>query len=211
MTMQPKQTQNNDLTNISKSNYGSTLKRLEGFNASDRVDVKLLDSNVHFLVGEISEENIATCIKWIVYENLDKRTDKTLTLYINSTGGDLYQAFALIDMMQTSKHPIRTVGIGSIMSAAFLIFASGFKGERYVGLNTGIMCHQFSGGVEAKYHDIKAEVREADLCNRKMVEILKSATGLTSTKIKSKLLPASDVYLTVNELIELGIADHILG
>ena len=211
MTMQPKQTQNSEATSISKSNYGSTVKRLEGFNASDRVDVKLLDNNVHFLVGEICEENVAECLKWIVYENLDKRVDKVLTLYINSTGGDLYQAFALIDMMRTSKHPVRTIAVGSIMSAAFLIFASGTKGERYIGLNTGIMCHQFSGGTEAKYHDIKAEIKEADLCNRKMVEILKAATGLTNAKIKSKLLPASDVYLTVDELMDLGIADHILG
>jgi hypothetical protein len=44
-----------------------------------------------------------------------------------------------------------------------------------------------------------------------MVEILRAATGLTSAKIKSKLLPASDVYLTIDELMELGIADHILG
>jgi ATP-dependent protease ClpP protease subunit len=73
------------------------------------------------------------------------------------------------------------------------------------------MCHQFSGGTEAKYHDIKAEVKEADLTNRKMVDILRDATGLTSTKIKSKLLPASDVYLSINEVIELGIADHVLG
>ncbi len=209
--MQPKKTSTNQFTDISKSNYGSTVKRLEGFNASDRVDVKLLDNNVHFLVGEICEENVTETIKWIVYENLDKRPDKILTLYINSMGGDLYQAFALIDVMKTSKHPVRTIGIGSVMSAGFLIFASGFKGERYIGINTGVMCHQFSGGTEAKYHDIKAEVKEADITNRKMVDILKDATGLTSVKIKSKLLPASDVYLSINEVIELGIADHILG
>jgi len=209
--MQPKKTSTNQFTDISKSNYGSTVKRLEGFNASDRVDVKLLDNNVHFLVGEICEENVTETIKWIVYENLDKRPDKVLTLYINSMGGDLYQAFALIDVMKTSKHPVRTIGIGSIMSAGFLIFASGHKGERYIGINTGVMCHQFSGGTEAKYHDIKAEVKEADITNRKMVDILRDATGLTSAKIKSKLLPASDVYLSINEVIELGIADHILG
>jgi ATP-dependent Clp protease protease subunit len=209
--MQPKQTLSSHSTDISKSNLGPTVKRLEAFNASDRVDVKLLDNGVHFLVGEICEENVNETIKWIVYENLDKRSDKILTLYINSAGGDLYQAFALIDIMKTSKHPVRTIGIGAVMSAGFLIFASGSKGERYIGINTGIMCHQFSGGMEAKYHDIKAEVKEADLTNRKMVDILRDATGLTTTKIKSKLLPASDVYLTINEVIELGIADHILG
>lgn len=187
------------------------MKRLEEFNASDRVDIRLLDSGVHFLVGEICEENVTECIKWIVSESLDRKPDKVLTLYINSVGGDLYQAFALIDVIKTSSCTIRTIGIGSIMSAAFLIFVSGHKGERYVGINTGIMSHQFSGGTEAKYHDIKAEIKEADLCNRKMIEILKDATGLTTAKIKSKLLPASDVYLNVNEIIQLGAADHILG
>jgi ATP-dependent protease ClpP protease subunit len=42
-----------------------------------------------------------------------------------------------------------------------------------------------------------------------MVNILREATGLDSRTIKSKLLPASDVWLTAEELIELGIADRI--
>jgi ATP-dependent protease ClpP protease subunit len=43
-----------------------------------------------------------------------------------------------------------------------------------------------------------------------MIQILKDSTGLVPSKIKSKLLPASDVYLTAEEVIELGVADHIL-
>ena len=123
------------------------------FNANDRIDVGLLNSHTHFLTGEITEDNINACIKWIVYENLTKSSQKELTLYINSTGGDLYQAFGLIDIMRGSNYPITTIGIGSIMSAAFLIFVSGTKGSRYIAPNTGIMCHQFSEGIDAKYHD----------------------------------------------------------
>lgn len=98
------------------------MKKLEDFTADERINVKLLDNHVHFLVGEIDEDNVNDCIRWITYENLDLK-EKTLTLYINSTGGDLYQAFALIDMMRSSNHPIRVFGIGAVMSAAFLIFA----------------------------------------------------------------------------------------
>jgi ATP-dependent protease ClpP protease subunit len=72
------------------------------------------------------------------------------------------------------------------------------------------MCHQFSGGTDAKFHDLKAEMKENELLNKKMVDILKNATGLPTTKIKTKLLPASDVYLTAQEAIELGVADHLL-
>jgi len=146
----------------------------------------------------------------MIFENLDSK-EKILTLYVNSTGGDLYQAFALIDIMRSSKHSIRTIGIGSVMSAAFLIFTSGTKGERYIAANTGIMCHQFAGGGgDAKFHDLKAEMKENELLNQKMVNILKEATGLTPSRIKSKLLPASDVYMTAQEALDLGIADQLL-
>jgi ATP-dependent Clp protease protease subunit len=113
--------------------------------------------------------------------------------------------------MQSSNHPIRCIGIGSVMSAAFMIFASGTKGERYAAPNASFMCHQFSSGVEAKYHDIKAEMKENEALNTKMVNILKDATDLTASVIKKKLLPASDVYLSAEEVVELGVADYILG
>ena len=186
------------------------MKRLEDFTAQDRIDVKLLENHTHFLVGEIDEDNINDCIKWITYENLDNK-EKVLTLYINSSGGDLYQAFALIDVIQSSNHPVRVIGIGAVMSAAFLIFASGTKGERYAAQNTSFMCHQFSAGTDGKYHDIKAEMKENESLNTKMVGILKEATGLPPHKVKAKLLPASDVYLNSEEMVELGVADYILG
>ena len=186
------------------------VKKADEFNASDRIDIKLLENSIHFLTGEITEENINECIKWIVFENLEKVKQKTLTLYVNSTGGDLYQAFALIDVMNSSNHPIRTIGVGSIMSAAFLIFASGTQGERYIAANTGIMCHQFSDSQEGKYHDIKAQAKENELCNARMVEILKDATGLPTAKVKAKLLPASDVYMTAQELLDYSVADQLL-
>jgi ATP-dependent Clp protease protease subunit len=185
------------------------VKKLDEFNAADKINLKLLDSSVHFINGEIDEESIIECIKWITYENLDSK-DKTLTLYINSTGGSLYDAFALIDIMKHSKFPVRTIAIGACMSAAFLIFASGQKGQRYAAKNTSLMCHQFTESMDNKYHDLKATMRENDLCNQRMIDILRDATGLTAAKIKTKLLPASDVYLTAEEAVELGVADQLL-
>jgi ATP-dependent Clp protease protease subunit len=186
------------------------VKKLEDFIAEDRIDLKLLENHTHFINGEINEDSIGAAVKWLIYENLDQSKDKVLTLYINSTGGDLYQAFGLIDVMQSSPHVIRCVGIGAVMSAGFLIFASGDKGQRYAAKNTSFMCHQFTESMDSKYHDLKATMKENDLCNDRMVTILKEATGLAPSVIKKKLLPASDVYLSTNEVLELGVADHIL-
>lgn len=188
----------------------STPKKIEDFNASDRIELKLLENSVHFLTGEIDEDSVFAAMEWIVYENLDTKQGKTLTLYINTTGGDLYQAFALIDIMQTSQHPIRVIGVGAVMSAGFLIFAAGTKGERYAAPNTSFMCHQYSDSVSGKHHDLKATMRDGEIMNERMVALLKETTGLAPSVIRKKLLPPTDVYLTSEEVVELGIADHIL-
>ncbi len=186
------------------------VKKLEDFIAEDRIDLKLLENSTHLLNGEIDEESVGAAVKWLIYENLDTSKEKILTLYINSTGGDLYQAFGLIDLMRASPHVVRCIGIGAVMSAAFLIFASGDRGQRYAAKNTSFMCHQFSESMDNKYHDLKATMKENDLCNDRMIAILKEATGFAPSVIKKKLLPASDVYLTAEEVVELKIADHIL-
>lgn len=185
------------------------LKDLVPLVVQEKIQLKFLDNHIHFLSGEINEDTALETIQWIIYENLDVSKPKILQLYINSSGGSLYDAFALIDVMARSHHPIRTIGLGSIMSSAFLIFASGKKGERYIAPNTGIVCHQFSNEQEGKYHDIKAQIKENESCNQRMVNILLAATGLDTKIINTKLLGASDVWMTAEEMIELNIADHI--
>ena len=177
--------------------------------ADDRVEARLLQSHIHFLTGDIDEDNIRKAIQWIVYENLTNEA-KTLTLYVNSQGGDLYQAFALIDIMRKSKHTINTVGLGNVMSAAFLIFISGSFGCRMIAPNTGIMCHQYSDTTEGKHHDLKATMQEGENCNARMLSIIQESCNLDVKTIKRKLLNPTDVYLTASELIDLGLADAML-
>ena len=189
----------------------SVSKKLDDFNAQDRQGLKFQDAGVYFLIGEIDEENINECVKWIAYENINPQPDRMLTLYVNSQGGDLYEAFGLIDMMRNSQIPIRTIGYGSVMSAGFLIVTAGAPGERYVTKNCGIMCHQMSILEEAgKYHDIKATRKETDRLNKAMYDLLKETTGLDGRIIKTRLLPAHDVYMTAEEMIEFGAADQLL-
>jgi ATP-dependent Clp endopeptidase proteolytic subunit ClpP len=185
-------------------------KKLEDFNADDRVDLKLLEHSTYYLCGEIDTDSIYNCIKWILYENLVAKEEKILTLYINSTGGDLYESLALIDIMKGSQHTIRTVGIGAVMSAAFLIFASGTQGHRMAARNASFMCHQYHETITGKHHDIKASMRDGDLTNQKMINVLRDATGLPATKIKTKFLSPTDIYLTAAEVVDLNIADAII-
>jgi len=185
--------------------------KYENWTASDAIDKSLLDSDIHYLSGDICDENVSEAIKWILSANLIKKPKRTLKLYINTYGGDLYEAFALIDIMRHSYHNISTIGIGAVMSAGFLIFASGKQGERYIGRNAGSMNHQHSDSMESKMHDMRAQMKENQNCEMRTIQILRDATGMSMQEVRNKFIKnPSDQYYTAKQMIDLGVADQIL-
>ena len=179
--------------------------------AEDIIGLGLLKNHTHVITGDINDETVDKAVRWLLYENATgDGSGKTLTLYINSTGGSLTDAFALIDIMRNSKFVVRTIAIGNVMSSAFLIFSAGDKGHRYVAKNTSGMCHQFTDSMDSKYHDIKSAMKESESLNERMIRLLVETTGLPRAKVRTKLLGPSDVYLSAEEMVEFGVADHIL-
>ena len=167
------------------------------------------DDYNHFLTGNIDGESIEKAIRWIMMGAQNPLPEHPMKLYINSDGGNLTDAFALMDVMRTSPVPIATVGMGNLMSSAFMIFAAGTKGQRAIGKNTSIMIHQFNHEYAGKYHDMRAYSEEIDRINYRMVAELARTSGLTEQEVGTKLLKPSDVWLTAEQLVELGFADII--
>jgi len=186
------------------------MKKYDQYAAADKIDAHLHDNDIHYLTGEIDNDNVTEAIKWIMSANLNRKPKKTLKLYINTVGGDLYESFALVDVMKNSYHHISTIGIGAIMSAGLLIFASGKQGERYIGKNTGIMNHQHSDVIDSKMHDMRSQMKENNNCELRGLNILREATGMSLSEVRKKLNTPSDQYFTAKQLIDLKLADHIL-
>jgi len=171
---------------------------------------ELLDKGIKIFMGDVNMKTMEPIIEWILAANLSwKKNQKELTLAICSPGGDLNACFALIDVMQGSRIPIRTVGMGMIASCGLLMFISGTKGKRILTPNTSILSHQYSWGSYGKEHELFATVREYELTTERMVEHYKKCTGLEDKMIREKLLPPSDVWLDAKEARKLGICDHI--
>jgi ATP-dependent Clp protease protease subunit len=167
------------------------------------------DDHNHFLTGNVDGESIEKAIRWILMGARKPSPEHPMKLHINSDGGNLTDAFALIDVMRTSPVPIATVGMGNLMSSAFIIFAAGAKGRRAIAKNTSIMIHQFNHEYMGKYHDMKAYAEEIDRINYRMVAELARTGKLTEQEVGSKLLKPSDVWLSAEQLVELGFADII--
>ena len=167
------------------------------------------ECGIFLLMDEISDSTCKDVISFIISKNLVKPYPKYLQLVINSGGGDLQAAFALIDTMKGSAIPVRTVGLGCVASAAVLIFISGDKGHRVLTPNTSILSHQFSWGTYGKEHELFATVKEYELTTKRMINHYKKCTGLSEKKIREFLLPAQDVWMGATEAKKLGLCDSV--
>jgi len=171
---------------------------------------ELADAGLMGLMGDIEVDSVKPVIEWILHENyVSKKKRAELLLMICSEGGDVASAFALIDVMRSSRLPIKTVGLGQIASAGLLIFLAGEPGRRVLTPNTSILSHQFSWGSDGKAHELFATMKEFELTHRRMVEHYKKCTGLSEEQIKTALLPPHDVYLTAEEALALNVCDVI--
>lgn len=165
---------------------------------------------IYVFMGEVDTESIKPIVEWILVENhVVKKRKKELLLMVCSSGGELESAFALIDVMNSSSVPIKTVGLGQIASAGLLIFLAGKPGRRILTPNTSILSHQYSWGSDGKHHELFAVTKEFSLVQQRMLNHYKATTKLDEETIRTKLLPPSDVYLSAEEARILGICDYI--
>jgi ATP-dependent Clp protease protease subunit len=170
----------------------------------------LADVGMFVFMGEVAADNIKPVIEWILHENyVSKKKKKELLLMICSEGGDTAAAFALIDVMKSSRLHIKTVGLGQVASAGLLIFLAGSSGRRILTPNTSILSHQFSWGSDGKAHELFATIKEFDLTQKRMLAHYRQTTGLDEEKIRTTLLPPHDVWLSAEEALSLNICDAI--
>lgn len=170
----------------------------------------LRDKGIYYLCGKFNDEMSQKVVTWILEANLaTKRDYDHLHLIINSPGGNVASAFAIIDAMRGSALPIHTTGLGLIGSCGLLTFIAGKKGHRTLTPNTSILSHQWSWGSYGKAHELLATVREYELTEKRMMDHYRKCTGMSEETIKEKLLPPQDVWLSGEEAKALGVADAI--
>lgn len=170
----------------------------------------LKDKGILF-ISDIINSNVAqNVVSWILEANMDtERKYDHLTLIINSPGGEMPSAFAIIDTIAGSRIPVHTVGLGQISSCGFLIFISGAKGYRILTPNTTILSHQWFWGNVGKAHELLGVTKQYNFINERMEAHYVRHTGLDIETIRTRLLPPTDTWLSADEAKEMGICDEI--
>lgn len=174
--------------------------------------IPTLEENNYFLFNkDFNQSSTGDAIRFIIERNLiTEQKPKCMKLLINSEGGELHSAFALIDTMKGSKIPVYTYGLGQIASCGLLTFIAGEPGHRYITPNTAILSHQFFWGYAGKEHELMVGMKEVSNVANRIMQHYKKCTGLTEKQIQTYLLPPEDVWLTAKEAVKLGLADKIV-
>ena len=175
------------------------------------------------LYGDVDEERISEVIAGLLTlhhlgkpkltdEGEVKEEGKPIDMYISTYGGSADDMASLVDIMNVVKKdcPIRTIGIGKVMSAGVLILASGTKGDRTIGKNCRVMIHSVIAGNAGSLHNLENELAEVKKMQEVYLDSLVEATNLTKKQLKSFMRRKTNVYLTAEEAIKYGIADKIL-
>lgn len=161
-----------------------------------------------FLIGEISNSTTKHIIEGLY---LMSSTNKTIQLYCNSVGGDMYDMFALYDVMKDVTCDIETIAVGCVMSAAPLIIAAGTEGKRCALPNTYWMLHDMAGGCDgdAKVIDQENDLKHSLDMKKQWIKLLARETG-TKQIVWRNFTKGIDKYFDNKKAKELGIIDHIL-
>lgn len=166
-----------------------------------KVDLK---NRVIKLTGEIDTEMFD--LVEAAMSELESASGKAVTVKINSPGGEVYQALAIIGRLKKSKCMIITEGYGHIMSAATLVLAAGDK--RMISEYSFFMHHESSYEVSGTHSQVKREVAQTEKEEQYWAQWMERF----SKKPKKFWMDhgvGKNAYFTPDQLLKLGVVDEV--
>ena len=172
------------------------------------------DAGAEVVFGLLSLQNSAVHYEPVDIEDEDsemKEVIMPIEMVISTPGGNADDMFAIYDTMRSIRDevPIKTRGIGKVMSAGVVLLAAGTKGERSIGKNCRIMLHSVIGGHVGPMHQLDVEMEEIRNIQDQYIAVLSEETKMTKRYLRSLMKKKVNVYLSAMEAVELGIADKI--
>lgn len=168
---------------------------------------RLLKDHIIFLSGVIDDDTANVIIAQLLFlQSVDPK--KEISLYINSPGGSVTSALAILDTINHIKNDVSTVCVGLAASAGALLLSAGKKGKRYSLPNSEIMIHQPLGGAQGQATDIEITAKQIIKMKAKLNEIMAKNTGQKLAQIEKDA--ERDFYMSAGEAKKYGLIDKVL-
>lgn len=173
------------------------------------MEKKFLEERKVFLWGEVNDESMKTVMEKFLYLETVK-PGEPIRFYINTPGGSITAGMAVYDTMKMISSPIHAIVTGMAASMGSILLSGATKGHRYVYPHARVLIHQplIMGRIVAPAVDINIQAQEMEKLRGELNRILADASGQPLAKIEKDT--DRDFYLTAQEAIDYGLADHIV-
>lgn len=132
-----------------------------------------------------------------------------IQIYIDSYGGDIYQCFGLLSIMDASQTPIHTIVTGTAMSCGFLIALHGHVRIAYP--KATLMYHSVQAGGQGTARDLEEQLYEVLRLQSMIEDIAVERTNITKSKLKEIFNAKTDWYMDAETALDNGCIDEIVG
>ena len=164
--------------------------------------------SIIFINNEINELTLSDLIirmRSLLQHRKDK--DAPVNLMINSPGGDVHEMLGIIDYLESLNVKVNTICRGRAFSAAAIILTCG-TGARMMSKRSTVMFHQSSSFLGGKMSDITAYLDNVKNLEKIIYSMLAERTKKDAEWWKDNM--KSDLYLSAEELLEIGVIDQII-
>lgn len=159
-----------------------------------------------YVFGRLENEVAMPVIRRLL--RLTERDSKTpINLYINSAGGNGYNADAIIAIMHSIPPKVNTICLGHALSGACEILASG-TGERSAYEFSTLMFHQTIWEAEGDITSLEIQALQGQRFRQAQIELLHRCTGQDRERIRRDI--ERDYYLSAAEALDYGIIDKVI-
>lgn len=135
-------------------------------------------------------------------------TCDSITVHINSVGGDMYAGIAIYNRLKGLAAKVTTINDGLAASAGSLIFMAG--DNRKVNSGSNLMIHGAAGFLYGYYQtqDLKAVIKQLEAHNKAGINIYAERTGRPADEIKH--LVDRETWMTGQDAVDQGFADEVI-
>ena len=167
--------------------------------------------------GNVTEETAGILISTILKFNQDDaKSQETLVdytpmpicIYINTNGGDLHSALAIVDIIETSLTPVFTFCLVGCFSAGFLMLLAGHK--RFITENSYCMYHNLwhvaAGRLGQIEEIVDQDVELQDRIDKFVIKRCKITKKMLDEVRKQK----KDFFMNAEECCKFKVVDYIV-
>jgi ATP-dependent Clp protease, protease subunit len=167
----------------------------------------LLKERIIFVGTGINDQVANLIVAQLLF--LDREdSERRISMYINSPGGQVYSGLAMYDAMQQVNAPIATYAVGFAASFGTVLLVAGQKGARYALPSATIHMHQPLSGTEGQVTEMLIAINEFSRLKKLLYGIFVKHTGQEYATIERDL--ERDVYKSPEEALEYGLIDQVL-